>query len=338
MLENCKSYFFLKIFFSFFKEGRKLDIIKYNKKLQNILDINIINYKLYSKRYILYEANGEGAEYNYNNKLVFKGEYKNKKRNGKGKEYYNNGIIKFEGEYLNGEKNGYGKEYDKFCFLIFEGEYLKGTKWNGKGYNKLNNNIYELENGKGYVKKYSKNNTYLLYEGEFSKGKSNGKGKVYHSNGQIKFEGEYFNGKKWNGKGYDNYNNVIYELKNGKGIVKKYKGTIDRLSFEGEYKNGKKNGICKEYYIHNGILKFEGMYENGKISGKGKEYDIYGNLNFEGEYLYNFKLKGKEFYKGKLEYEGDYLYNKKYNGKGYDENGNIIYELFNKINWINNYL
>ena len=31
----------------------------------------------------------------------------------------------------------------------------------------------------------------------------------------------------------------------------------------------------------------------------------------------------------KLEYEGEYLYNKKWNGKGYDENGNIIYELIN---------
>ena len=30
-----------------------------------------------------------------------------------------------------------------------------------------------------------------------------------------------------------------------------------------------------------------------------------------------------------MEYEGDYLDKKKWNGKGYDENGNIIYELIN---------
>ena len=44
---------------------------------------------------------------------------------------------------------------------------------------------------------------------------------------------------------------------------------------------------------------------------------------------YYYKLKGEPYLNGKLEYEGEYLYNKKWNGKGYDENGNIIYELFN---------
>ena len=35
--------------------------------------------------------------------------------------------------------------------------------------------------------------------------------------------------------------------------------------------------------------------------------------------------------KGKLEYVGEYLCDKKWNGKGYDENGNIIYELESKL-------
>jgi len=63
--------------------------------------------------------------------------------------------------------------------------------------------------------------------------------------------------------------------------------------------------------------------------GQGKEYYTDGKLKFEGEYLYNYKIKGKEFYDDKLEFEGEYLFNKKWNGKGYDENGNIIYELKN---------
>ena len=53
------------------------------------------------------------------------------------------------------------------------------------------------------------------------------------------FEGEYLNGKKWNGFGYDKYNKPIYELKNGEGIVKEYYDN-GNLKFEGEYKNGKK--------------------------------------------------------------------------------------------------
>ena len=34
--------------FSHLEEKRKLEIIKYNKNIQNILDIKLINYKLYA--------------------------------------------------------------------------------------------------------------------------------------------------------------------------------------------------------------------------------------------------------------------------------------------------
>ena len=53
--------------------------------------------------------------------------------------------------------------------------------------------------------------------------------------------------------------------KNGKGL--EYKIDSNKLIFEGEYINGKKNGKGKEYY-DNGKLKFEGEYINGKKMGK----------------------------------------------------------------------
>ena len=105
MLENSKSIYFIKKLFTFVDEKTKLDIIKYNKNMQNIMDINLINYKFYSGKYIMYEENGKGKEYNgYDNSLEFEGEYLNGKRNGKGKEYDWKGKLKFEGEYLNGNK------------------------------------------------------------------------------------------------------------------------------------------------------------------------------------------------------------------------------------------
>ena len=57
--------------------------------------------------YELKNGNGTVKEYDYDEKLMYKGEYKNGKRwNGKGKEYkwYNLGDIIFEGEYKNGKK------------------------------------------------------------------------------------------------------------------------------------------------------------------------------------------------------------------------------------------
>ena len=87
MLKNSKSIYFIKRLFTFVDEKDKLNIIKYNKNMQNILDISLINYKFFSDRYIIFEKNGKGKEYNnYSDKLLFEGEYLNGKRNGKGKE------------------------------------------------------------------------------------------------------------------------------------------------------------------------------------------------------------------------------------------------------------
>ena len=127
MLKNIKSLYFIKIVFSHVDEEQKLKIIKYNKSLQANLNINLINYKYFSGRYIIYESNGIGKEYNYDNILIFEGAYLNGKRNGKGKEYYNKGELIFEGEYLNGKRNGKGKEY-KNGNLIYEGKYLNGRR------------------------------------------------------------------------------------------------------------------------------------------------------------------------------------------------------------------
>ena len=122
-----------KIIFSFLYDDDILPIIKYNKKLQNILDINIIDYKTFSGKYILMENNDIGKEYDIiNSKLIRKGKYINGKWIGKVKEYYLNDKLEFEGEYLNGERNGKVKEYYYNGKLKFEGEYLNGKR-NGKG-------------------------------------------------------------------------------------------------------------------------------------------------------------------------------------------------------------
>ena len=183
MLDNIKSVYFSKIIFSFLNEEVKLKIVKYNKTLQKSLNIGLVNYKVLSRRYIIFGENGKGREYNIlDNSLIFEGEYKNGKRNGKGKEYYDYfaGKLKFEGEFLDGKRNGKGKEYSCFYYgtLISDCEYLNGQR--------------------------------------------NGKFKEYYYNGKLRAEGEYLNGKKWNIKFYAPSGDSVYELKEGKGQVKEY--------------------------------------------------------------------------------------------------------------------
>ena len=100
MLKNIKASYFLKILFSFEYEKKKLELIKYNKSWQEILDISLINYKYFCGEYISYESNEKGKEYDYG-KIIFEGEY----LNGKRKEYNLKGNLKFEGEFLNGKRN-----------------------------------------------------------------------------------------------------------------------------------------------------------------------------------------------------------------------------------------
>ena len=215
MLKNIKSSYFSQIIFSFISEKRKLELFKYNKDIQNKLDITLYDFRQFSQKYIKYETKNKGKEYNFKDDTLI-----------------------YEGEYLNGEKSK-GKEYD--CdILIFEGEYLNGQKWNGKGYDKNNNIAYELKNGKGYVKEYKDDK--LIFEGEYKYGKRNGKGKEYDYNDNLIFEGEYINGKR-NGKGKEYNNNCTIKFEGEYLYNHKIKGKTlinNKLEFEGEFLYDKK--------------------------------------------------------------------------------------------------
>ena len=138
--------------------------------------------------------------------MYLSGKYFIGKRNGKGKEYngYNDEIL-FEGDYIDGKRTGYGKEY--------------------------------------YEEKY-KSKPIIKYEGKYLNGKRNGKGKENYYNRKLKFEGIYSFGLKYEGKGYDQDGNIIYELKDEKGNIKEISDNT-YLKFEGEYTNGR----GKEYFF-----------------------------------------------------------------------------------------
>ena len=299
--------------------------------------------------------------------------YKIVKWNGYTKEKYGN--IKFKGEYLNGKRNGKGKEYYKGK-LIFEGEYLNGKRWKGKAFNHKGKLLSEFENGNGYgieyitdeyiTKKYLNSffisDFFVVYEGKFLNGERydgiieeyyedklffvakllngeiNGEVKEFNKNGDLIFEGEYLNGKKWNGKGYKKEGEIEYEIKNGNGYIKEY-NIKGNLIFEGEYLNGDRyNGkewqyetIEKDYFLKECEEKSEIEYLNGKrwnkVCKRGsiilfriekgygylKEFDKYGKLIFEGEYLNGERNGyGKEYnYEGFIIYEGEYLNGKR---------------------------
>ena len=81
----------------------------------------------------------------------------------------------------------------------------------------------------------------------------------------MEYEGDYLFYNKYNGKGYDENGNIIYELKNGTGKVKEYND--DNLIFEGEYLNGKKWKGKVYDLLNNEVFELK----NG--TGRSIEYD-----------------------------------------------------------------
>ena len=147
------------------------------------------------------------------------------------------------------------------------------------------------------------------------------KGKEFYFDGNKRFEGEYLNGLRWNGKFFSKYKNeLLGELKDGKGIGADFDEyhNGDEIIFIGEYLNGKKHGNGEEYF-EEGFPKYKGKYLNGLRHGKGKEYHKeYSILIFDGEYLNGKRWNGKgieyDDHYNKI-FEGQYLNGKKINRK-----------------------
>ena len=338
---KCKYIIFEKIF-PYIPYKNQLLLIKYNKEFQKELYVDINIYKKRSGKYRIIESNGKGKEFILaNNKLIFEGEYKNGIKSGKWKEFHEcNGKIKFDGEYF------------------------QGKKWNGIGYNIQGEKDFEIKDGNGEIKEYYDNGK-LKFKCEYKNGCIIGKGEEYHEyNGKIKFEGNYINGKRWKGIGKYFNGAKEYEINNGRGIVYEYHKNGE-LKYEGEIVNGEKNGKGKDYH-YNGDLAYEGEYLNREKSGEGKEYNELGLMLFKGKYKNDKRLKGENFYresyrrtkryifgqkiikdkmnnklkklngkvkeyfnKDKLKFDGEYLNGKKWNGIGYNQNGEIDYEIKN---------
>ena len=348
-----------------------------NKKENDSEILNTIHDKYIKKRekekkgiifFILTTIKSENMEY------IWRGDFNEEnKKNGIGKEYDFDDNILFEGEYINGMKKK-GIEYYTFGTKKYEGEYKDGKRWNGYLYDRTMEHKYEIKSGNGYIKEFHENGCicfegdlnngektgkgkiydewgHLIFEGYLDNGIKNGSGKDYNYSGELIFEGEFKDGEKFKGNEYiyndlcefigkeevgniiNSENQITYvqnimikdciwimENKNNRKKVDK------RLKFVGEYKDGEIYNGKGEEYNYFGKLIFEGEYKNGKRY-KGAEYNKYGKLIFEGEYKDENRYKGKEFNdEGILIFEGEYKDENRYKGKEFNDKGVLIFE------------
>ncbi len=290
----------------------------FNKNLKEIKELSEkLNEPLEEPITILY--------YDFKKKIIkYKGGYVNNKYEGRGILYKSNGNILYDGYFSNNEYNGFGKIYDD---VKYEGFFRDGKK-DGKGLLYYNNNekiylngIFDMNN---YVEGILYNpNGNKIFEGLFINNKpKEGKNiELYELNGELKYEGDFFNGQ-YHGHG------ILYEKGNyeKKGIFSEFK----YIHYVGEFKNDKYNGQGKLYMDNcfGKYLFYEGNFDNSYFSGNGKIYYQNKKLFYEGQFENNnLNGKGIKYYKnGNIKFQGIFSNNICTFGVYYSPDGTKLYE------------
>ena len=195
--------------------------------------------------------NGKGKIYDKCGHLIFDGEFNNNIKYGKGKVYNYCGDLVFDGEFKNGEKmDGDIYTYNNKCELItikngninnsyksinnYTNHLMIGNCiWIMKNKeDKKNKKLSKLEKleksyineiDDSFIKEKDNNNNYIeksinninkeniIYVGHYKNGIKHGYGREYNIWGNLKFSGNYNNGKKVRGREYDYYGEIIFQ-------------------------------------------------------------------------------------------------------------------------------
>jgi antitoxin component YwqK of YwqJK toxin-antitoxin module len=279
-------------------------------------------------------------EFDANGQLLIDGCYNfGRCQNGSVKEFQSNGMIKFEGSYKDGQKHGPWKEY--FCngFPRFLGSYNKGhhvqSPWNTSRFYTWPVGEMTLSTQLPFELSWPTEGLQVEdFDDDFFHNQD-GPYKEFYANGNVKFEGSCYDGKKHGRcKEFNFYGQLLSDL---------------------WYKNGIKNGEFKEFYA-NGNVKCKGYNDNrygcDRPSYTSEHFDENGQLVFFGNYSKGECCNGTEFYaNGIVKFKGSYNHGKKHgpctefyeNGiikfegsygsgrkdglcKEFDENGQLVFE------------
>jgi len=202
------------------------------------------------------KIDGEVLEYNENERLISKSNYKNNLLNEESRAFWNENTVK-------------SIEY-----------YEQGKLITAQYFNKNSELVASIEKGKGQKVLFHDNE--LFQEIEFKKGEPNGKIKTYKNN-QIYNVYSHKNGLK---EGEE----IIYYL--NENPSKTTEEPSKKISIA--WKKGKVHGLVKTWYL-NGKLESQKEYANNQKSGSSLAWYNNGSLMFIEEYEENLLTKGKYY-------------------------------------------
>ena len=209
--------------------------------------------------------------------------------------FYQNGKVSDEAYYKNGEADGTWKTYNEQGRLITT-EHYKAGKRVGKW-------VQEIQN--------LQNNTIRIETKNFKNDEPTGKWESRIKDGDLVWQKDYKSAKDYVEKEYY-ANGKIERVQTFKdntlnGLYEKYASNGIKVT-EGNYVDGNRSGVWKEFDNKKGSIKSEVDYLNGKKEGLSKYYNEAKRLSETGKYLNNRKEGLWKYYDlaGELEKEIEY--------------------------------
>ena len=216
------------------------------------------------------------------------------------------------------EYNGKNKKYEGFVVdRLYEGRGILHESGQ-----MIYSGFFKRGRFEGFGRKYRENK--LIYEGYFHDGRYHGIGIIY-INGEKVSKRMYKSGEP-SSEGYgvlydgnkETYSGILKygKPKEGKGLTI-YDEKGNKI-YKGDFLDFKYHGEGTLYFEKSNDKYFCGNFDNGNYI-KGQLYDLEGKITYEGNFINNIPVEGKNIklytlYKS-LKYEGD-ISNCKYNGNG----------------------
>lgn len=205
--------------------------------------------------------------------------------------YFSNGNIESKGNFTNNETSGIWEFFYESGNLKMRGALQKNTNFGHWEY------FYESgqKSMEGTVNGKSREGDWVMYyengtvkeSGSYRNDKRNGLWKSFFEDGVLKSEveyaedygrcTEYFHSGKIAGEGPKTSSKLV-------GHWRYFSETDGTLQGEGDYENGKKNGLWISYYP-SGRIASQGNYTDGEPSGTWEYYFEDGSLSSSGEFI-----------------------------------------------------
>ncbi len=278
--------------------------------------------------------NGNGVyDFKYNTgKTCVKQEYKYGLLDGATDRYEYNGTKTVETFFIVGQQHGKRQEFfDSNGKVSLDADYAYDER-NGAvvAFHENGNKRYEENYYNGDLdgkQKYYRENGTLMKEGVWDLGTLNGELKLYADDGSLQFIRYYKDGNILGYSYLDKDGKVMpmIALENASGKFVAYYQNGNK-SIEGEYVNGRFNGIVIEYFS-DGKVAEEENYKYGDFTGMQKYYYHNGNVKKQQNY-FGDELDGTctyNFEDGKVEHTEYYVLGDNFGTwVYYDESGAVV--------------